>query len=165
MSDIAAEELFPGRESLRRWLSKPRRAVKNALKGKAGLLCAVAILMAGFYAYVVDWREVAASLIAGQPSYPVDPALLAEAKRLGLEYEAVSANPSLFAGKPVLWCLVRDEHTWRPVVDGNINWPVDVPGAELKPMATARMGRCRPTLGVVEASKEPGVHLLFAGHP
>lgn len=144
-------------------IMKIKRAVKNALAGKAGLLCAVAVLFAASYAYTVNWSDVAASLASGRPSYDIDAALLAEAKKLDLDFDTVSGNLSAHYGKPVLWCLVKENN--KLLVNGNMSWMVNMGGGDFNPVATGRMGACKDTLAVVEKTAEPGVHLLFRGHP
>ena len=160
MSGLPPEEAFPEPS---RFVKRTKRAMKNALAGKAGLLCGVAVLFAASYAYTVNWSEVAASLASARSSYPVDAALLAEAKKLDLDFDTVVANPTAHGGKPVLWCLVKENS--KLLVDGNMSWMVNMGGGDFNPVATGRMGRCKSTLAVVEKSAEPGVHLLFRGHP
>lgn len=141
-----------------------QRALRNALAGKAGLLCVLAVLFAAGWVYTVDWSAVAASLATARPVYAYDRAVLAEAKKLALGYDAVSSDPAAYAGKPVLWCLVKQLGMDRPVVNGNIGWIVDMPGGDITPVATGRMGVCKPTLAVIEKTDAPGVHLRFLAH-
>ena len=160
MSDLPPEEAFP---EPNRFVLKTKRVIKNALAGKAGLLCAVAVLFAASYAYTVNWSDVAASLVSGRSSYPVDAALLAEAKKLDLDYDTVSGNLPAHYGKPVLWCLVKENS--KLLVNGNMSWMVNMGGGDFNPVSTGRMGACKDTLAVVEKSDMPGVHLAFRGHP
>lgn len=146
------------------WKKRAVRSLRNAFGGKAVILCAVALAFTA-YAYSVDWKEVSASWASGGLAYPVDGALLTEAKKLNLSYETVSMNPSVYTDKPVLWCLVKVMNPSVIVLNGNLSWVVNISGGDFKPAATARMATCKPTLAVVEKSTLPGVHLRFAGHP
>ncbi|MDX6769893.1 MAG: hypothetical protein SF051_10195 [Elusimicrobiota bacterium] len=161
MSDLAPEEAFP---EPRRWTLKLNRAVRNALAGKAGLLCAAAVLFAAGWAYSVDWGQVSAALATERPAYPYDPAVLAEAKSLALDYDSVATDPSKYAGKPVLWCLVKQSGTERPFVNGNMSWVVNMQGGAIESVPTGRMGVCKPTLAVIEKTAAPGVNLTFVAH-
>lgn len=161
MSDLPPEEAFP---EPNRFVMKAKRVIKNALAGKAGLLCAVAVVLAAGWAYSVNWSEVGASLATARPTYTYDPAVLAEAKKLDLDYDTVSANPSAYAGKPVLWCLVKQMGTDRPFVNGNMSWIVDMQGGAVEAVPTGRMAVCKPTLARVEKTAAPGVHLEFIAH-
>lgn len=147
-------------------LKKGKRAVRNALAGKGGgLLCVLAVLFAASWAYTVDWRQVHTSLITSGPVYDYDPAVLAEAKALGLDYDAVSTNPAAHAGKPVFWCLVKQTGMDRPFVDGNMSWVVSMDGGQIVPAATGRRAPCKFTLARIERTAAPGVHLAFLAHP
>lgn len=166
MSEFAPEEAFPGPKGLVvHSLQRVKGVLRNALAGKAGLLCAVAVLFAAGWAYSVDWKEVGFALSADRPSYSYDPAVLAEAKRLALSYDDVVNDPAAHAGKPVLWCLVRQMGMDRPVVNGNLSWVVNMQGGAIEAVPTGRMAVCKPTLAVIEKSAVPGVNLAFAGHP
>jgi hypothetical protein len=99
---------------------------------------------------------------------PVDPALLAEARRLDLDYVTVSAAPHLYVGKPVLWCLTRQDSHLKPetIVGGNISQGVRIGGGDMLPVNTGWRGRCKTTLAVVQETEELGlVSLRFVGHP
>lgn len=161
MSELPPEEAFPEPS---RFVKKAKRAVKNALAGKAGLLCAVAVVFAAGWAYSVNWSEVGASLATARPTYSYDPAVLAEAKALDLDYDTVSANPAAYAGKPVLWCLVKQAGTQRPFVDGNMAWMVNLEGGDIEAVPTGRMAPCKFTLARVEKTAVPGVNLTFIAH-
>ena len=160
--ELAPEEAFPSpRALLRRPAKRALRWLdRRLLDGRSRLIC----LVVGIPSVLAVSFGVA-GLVSTPRSEPVDAALLAEAKRLDLDYAAVAAAPHQFAGKPVLWCLINDLQTGRYVVGGNVSWPVEIAGPSLLPMATARMGRCRETLAVVEERGEYGVRLRFAGHP
>lgn len=165
MSELAPEEAFPGpQRTVERALKRMNAVLRDALAGKAGLLCALAVLFAAGWAYSVDWGLVASSFSYGRPDYHIDAAVLAEAKKLGLDYDVVAAEPSKYAGKPVIWCLVKELPSDRVYVDGNIGWAVNMPGGSFNPVATARMGACKKTLAVIEKSTGPGVHLAFLAH-
>jgi hypothetical protein len=146
-------------------LIRRARLARVFFKRRAGAVCASAVLLAAGWAWSVDWGHVGAALVAPPALSPFDGALHAEARRLGLGYEAVSADPAAHAGKPVVWCLVEAMNPQGLFVDGNMSRPVEMSGGDFRPMATARMGVCRPTLAVVEGRGERGVALRFAGHP
>jgi hypothetical protein len=141
------------------------RIARVFLGRRAGAVCVLAVLVAGGWAWSVDWAAAGAALASARGEFPVDAALLAEARRLGLGYPEVSADPAAHAGKPVVWCLVRSANPAGLVVDGNMSRPVEMGGGDFMDMATARMGTCRPTLAVVEPGSGPVVRLRFAGHP
>lgn len=164
MSEFLPESAFrdPGH-----WVRRVRRAVNNALKGKAGLSCVLAVLVAAGWVYSVDWKEISGSLAAGRVKnhHPADPALLAEAKKLALDYETVAAAPQAYAGKPVAWCITEEYSTKRTMVRSNGGWIVNLTGSPLPGVYNARMSHCVEMLAAIEKSDVPGVHLRFAGLP
>lgn len=159
MSELAPEEAFVAPEHL-------LLGVRRLLRGnKKKIVCALSCALALGWAFSVNWVNVGVALTADRPVASYDPALLAEAKALGLGYDAVSADPSAYSGKPVLWCLVKQTGLARPFVNGNLGWIVDMPGGDLEPVATGRMAVCKPTLARVAAGAGSGVRLDFIAHP
>lgn len=145
-----------------RILSKrARRGFKRLLDGRSLLFCLVLALP-----FALLSAAAVAAIVRDAKGDAVDPALLAEAKALDLDYIAVAAAPHEYAGKPVYWCLMRDMVTRGIVVDGNVSQPVRIGGGEFgHENPTARMGRCYMTLAVIEADKTPGVQLRYVGQP
>ncbi len=165
-SELPPEDAFPGPKTLGQTaLKRANVVVRNALAGKAGLLCAAAVLFAAGWAYSVNWREVGYALSSERPSYSYDPAVLAEAKTLALDYDTVVSDPVKYVGKPVLWCLVKQMGAADPVVNGNLSWIVKMDGGNIEAVPTGRMGVCKPTLARIEKSATLGVHLSFLAHP
>lgn len=157
---LAPESAFPGRVRLSIWGKRAQRKLFRVLDGRSMLFCAFIALPAAALA-----AAAVGTVVLRAKGDPVDPALLAEAKRLDLDYVTVSAAPHLYVGKPVLWCLIHDRNSRRVVVGGNLSQPVGISGADLPPMDTARMGLCRETLAVVVEGEGLGVNLRYVGRP
>lgn len=142
------------------WAKRGLRKLWRVLDGRSRLICLVVGVPS-----LVAVSFGAAGLATTPRAEPVDAALLAEARRLDLDYVTVAAAPHRYLGKPVLWCLIKDMNSGRVVVGGNLSQPVAVSGADLPPMATARMGLCRDTLAVVVEGEDAGVALRHVGRP
>ena len=82
-----------------------------------------ALLLAG-YLVSVRWPEAFGGLAWRLSDRSMNSALLSEARRLGLDYDRVAADPAAAAGKPVAWCVssndgehgMVDEKAVMPVV-------------------------------------------------
>jgi hypothetical protein len=158
--ELVPEAAFPGRRRLSIWAKRVQRKLFRVLDARSRLICLVVAVPS-----VVAAGAGLTGLLTTPAREPVDAALLSEARQLDLDYQTVFSSPSAHAGKPVLWCLIKDDNSRRYVVGGNLSWPVEIDGPSLPPMPTARMGVCHDTLAVVEGRGEYGVRLRFAGHP
>jgi hypothetical protein len=158
---LGPESAFPGRRRLLIWAKRAQRKLFRVLDARSRLIC----LVVGTPA-VVAAAAGTVGVFTTPAAERADPALVAEARRLDLDYPTVASAPYRFAGKHVLWCLIKDMNSGKIVVGGNLSQPVSGaadPG--LPPMSTARMGRCRSYLAVIEPATELGVHLRVLGRP
>lgn len=154
---LAPESAFP---DPRRLLRRPGKKLWRLLDGRSRAICVVVGIPS-----ILAVSLGTAGFFSTPAAQPVDAALLAQARELGLDYQTVFSSPAAHAGKAVVWCLIKDMNSGRFVVGGNLSWPVEIYGPSLPPMSTARMGACHDTLAVVEGPGEYGVRLRFAGHP
>lgn len=89
-----------------------------------------------------------------------DAVLVLEARRLALDYETVAARPRAYVGRPVIWCLGKDEG--RTYVAGRTGWVVEIAGPV--PQANSWRGsRCANVVAVIEESVPPIVRLGYLG--
>lgn len=85
--------------------------------------------------------------------------LLAEARSLDLDYEAVAARPAAFVGKPVVWC-VDTPSAGRSYVSGRPSWPValNAPFEDYRTNPTTG-GYCYKVLAVVTGFQDGLIQL------
>ena len=86
--------------------------------------------------------------------------LLAEARRLNLDYEQVLAKPVAYVGKPVVWCVdtPAKDHSF---VAGRPGWVVALTGRseDYTTMAAASGGYCLNLLAVIDGFERGVVRL------
>jgi len=130
----------------------------------AAVLCsrwgfaAASLLFFCFYAANMEWRQVDwASLFASSPNGDA----LAEAKRLGLSYEAALADPSAAIGKPVVWCVDHPARGYA-YAGGKPSQPLILQDPSAFPTNSPTTGgRCDRVLAVVTAVEKGGVSIRF----
>lgn len=123
----------------------------------------VSVLFLILFAMSVPWRglrpRIAFDAVFGLRG---NAALAAEARRLGVTYEAAMARPAESVGKPVIWCV--DHPTLDSAyVGGNPSKPLLLQDPSYFPLSAVSNsgGRCNRVLAVITAVERGAVSLRF----